>query len=146
MINRIIVLFVLVPIIVLAACAPQQTAMNDEGHVTFRDRLYSPESIRNRFGILELNCYVWTDRMPSPSPSASEGSPLYVALRLTLDPARARGDSLHVLSMYGPLGLLMAHADTMYFTVNQRKDGFTWMFIHHFPSSLDVLYESSPKD
>ena len=49
-------------------------------------------------------------------------------------------------ALYGPLGLLMAHEDSTYFTVNQKGDGYTLMFIHHFPPSVDILYEVIPKD
>lgn len=66
-----------------------------------------------------------------------------VRLALWIDEKRSDEE---IESMYGPLGLLMAHADSSYFTVNQRKDGVTWMFIHHFPPHLDILHDLKPKD
>ena len=99
---------VLLVILTTASCVPSPSLQNDAGHVAFLDRLSTPESMRTRYGILNLECYAWTDRMPSASSSSARngGHPLYVALRLSLDPARARGDSLllSALSFWLPKG------------------------------------------
>jgi len=101
-------------LVLLAACKSDSTAKNEAGHESFRNLISTPESIKARFGILDLNCYVWTDQMPGPSTSVSTGSPIYMALRLTLDPARTKGDSvlLSTLSLWYPTG------DSLFATLN----------------------------
>lgn len=49
-------------------------------------------------------------------------------------------------ALYGPLGLLMSRADSTYFTVTEENDSFTLMYMHHFPPTVDPLYEVRPKD
>lgn len=101
-------------LVLLAACMPESTARNDSGHETFRSLISTSESIKARFGILDLSCYVWTDRMPGSPTSKSNGSPVYMALRLNLDPARAKGDSLllSAVSLWYPTG------DSLFATLN----------------------------
>lgn len=104
--NRRLSLLVLSLVAIVTACMPRQTVTPKAGHATYRDRLTAPDRIRADFGILDIECYVWIDRMPSARRSTSEGLPLHVALKLTLDSARTHPDrlQLHSISLWHTAG------------------------------------------